>query len=121
MSGRIRSNSGALHVQQISSSVGVNGCDGIYVITGCLEPKAALSCFSNSSVIIMGSMFIVAGGLSRTQMVHRVTNLAYKVSGGSFQKGMILYCLVTLAIAQVAPSAILIFLYLLSTGFGFLP
>ena len=74
---------------------------GIYVITGCLEPKAALSCFSNSSVIIMGSMFIVAGGLSRTQMVHRVTNLAYKVSGGSFQKGMILYCLVTLAIAQV--------------------
>lgn len=82
---------------------------GIYVITGCLEPKAALSCFSNSSVIIMGSMFIVAGGLSRTQMVHRVTNLAYKVSGGSFQKGMILYCLVTLAIAQVAPSAILIF------------
>lgn len=57
----------------------------------------------------MGSMFIVAGGLSRTQMVHRVTNLAYKVSGGSFQKGMILYCLVTLAIAQVAPSAILIF------------
>ena len=28
MSGRIRSNSGALHVQQISSSVGVNGCDG---------------------------------------------------------------------------------------------
>lgn len=82
---------------------------GIYVITGCLEPSAALSCFSNSSVIIMGSMFIVAGGLNRTQMVHKVTDLAYKVSGGSFQKGMILYCLVTLAIAQVAPSAILIF------------
>lgn len=82
---------------------------GIYVITGCLAPKDALSCFSNSSVIIMGSMFIVAGGLNRTQMVHKVTNLAYKVSGGSFQKGMILYCLVTLAIAQVAPSAILIF------------
>lgn len=82
---------------------------GIYVITGCLEPSAALSCFSNSSVIIMGSMFIVAGGLNRTQMVHKVTDLAYKVSGGDFYKGMILYCLVTLAIAQVAPSAILIF------------
>ncbi|MFR8164799.1 MAG: hypothetical protein ACLU8D_01010 [Enterocloster sp.] len=54
----------------------------------------------------MGSMFIVAGGLNRTQMVHKVTDLAYKISGGSFQKGMILYCLVTLAIAQVAPSAI---------------
>lgn len=82
---------------------------GIYVITGCLDPKSALSCFSNSSVIIMGSMFIVAGGLNRTQMIHKVTNLAYKISGGNFQKGMILYCLVTLAIAQVAPSAILIF------------
>mgnify|MGYP001030883768 CR=1 FL=1 len=82
---------------------------GIYVITGCLEPSAALSCFSNSSVIIMGSMFIVAGGLNRTQMVHKVTDLAYKVSGGNFYKGLILYCLVTLAIAQVAPSAILIF------------
>ena len=82
---------------------------GIYVITGCLEPSSALSCFSNSSVIIMGSMFIVAGGLNRTQMVHKVTDLAYKVSGGNFYKGLILYCLVTLAIAQVAPSAILIF------------
>lgn len=82
---------------------------GVYVITGCLDPKSALSCFSNSSVIIMGSMFIVAGGLNRTRMVHRVTDLAYKISGGSFQKGMILYCLITLAIAQVAPSAILIF------------
>ena len=81
----------------------------VYVVTGCLTPKAALGCFSNASVIIMGSMFIVAGGLNRTQMVHKVTDLAYKVSGGSFQKGMILYCLVTLAIAQVAPSAILIF------------
>lgn len=82
---------------------------GIYVVTGCLSPSDALSCFSNSSVIIMGSMFIVAGGLNRTQMVHKVTDLVYKVSGGSFQKGLILYCLVTLAIAQVAPSAILIF------------
>ena len=34
---------------------------GVYVITGCLAPADALSCFSNSSVIIMGSMFIVAG------------------------------------------------------------
>lgn len=82
---------------------------GIYVITGCLDPKSALSCFSNASVIIMGSMFIVAGGLNRTRMVRKVTDLAYKISGGSFQKGMILYCLITLAIAQVAPSAILIF------------
>lgn len=78
-------------------------------ITGCLSPSAALSVFSNSSAIIMGAMFIIAGGLNRTQMVRKVTNLVYKVSGGSFTKGMLGYCLATLLIAQVAPSAILIF------------
>ena len=78
-------------------------------LTGCLSPESALSVFSNSSAIIMGSMFIIAGGLNRTQMVHKVTNLVYKVSGGSFTKGMLGYCVATFLIAQVAPSAILIF------------
>lgn len=81
----------------------------ILCLTGCLTPAEALAGFSNSSTIIMGAMFIVAAGLNRTQMVRKVSNLVYKVSGGSFTKGMIGYCLVTLAIAQVAPSAILIF------------
>ena len=81
----------------------------VLTLTGCLAPKDALACFSNSSAIIMGSMFIVATGLNRTQMIHKVTNLVYKVSGGSFTKGMAGYCLVTVLIAQVAPSAILIF------------
>lgn len=88
---------------------------GVYVITGCLAPADALSCFSNSSVIIMGSMFIVAGGLNRTQMVHKVTDLAYKISGGSFQKGMILYCLVTLACPGCPVSDLDLF-HLLSSG-----
>lgn len=78
-------------------------------ITGCLTPAEALAGFANSSTIIMGSMFIVAAGLNRTQMIRKVSNLVYKVSGGSFTKGMAGYCLVALLIAQVAPSAILIF------------
>ncbi len=77
--------------------------------TGCLTPQEALANFSNSSVIIMGSMMVIATGLGRTQMIHKVTNLVYKVSGGSFTKGMIGYCLVTFAVAQVMPSAIVIF------------
>lgn len=81
----------------------------VLTLTGCLDPSSALSTFSNSSAIIMGAMFIVAGGLNRTQMVRKVTNLVYKVSGGSFAKGMFGYCVATLLIAQVAPSAILIF------------
>ena len=78
-------------------------------VTGCLTPQQALAVFSNSSAIIMGAMFIVSAGLNRTQMVRKISNLVYKVSGGSFTKGMIGYCLVTLLVAQVAPSAILIF------------
>lgn len=81
----------------------------VLCVTGCLTPQQALSGFANTSTIIMGSMFIVAAGLNRTQMVRKVSNLIYKVSGGSFTKGMASYCLITLLIAQIAPSAILIF------------
>ena len=78
-------------------------------VTGCLTPEEALSNFANESVIIMGSMMVIAAGLSRTQMLHKVTNLVYKVSGGSFTKGMLGYCLVTFVIAQVMPSSIVVF------------
>lgn len=81
----------------------------LLTVTGCLTPSDALANFSNSSVVIMGSMMVIAAGLNRTQMLHKITNLVYKVSGGSFVHGMIGYCLVTFAIAQVMPSAIVIF------------
>mgnify|MGYP004518498179 CR=1 FL=1 len=76
---------------------------------GCLTPQDALGNFANSSVIIMGAMMVIAAGLNRTQMIHKVTNLVYKVSGGSFTKGMLGYCLVTFAMAQVMPSSIVVF------------
>lgn len=81
----------------------------LLVVTGCIDGGTALANFANSSAIIMASMFVVAAGLNRTQMVHKISNLVYKVSGGSFTKGMIGYVLVTLLVAQVVPSAILIF------------
>ena len=81
----------------------------LLIVTGCIDPAVALGNFANSSAIIMASMFVIAAGLNRTQMVHKISNLVYKVSGGSFTKGMIGYVLVTALIAQVVPSAILIF------------
>lgn len=78
-------------------------------LAGCLSAQDVLGLFSNSSVIIMGSMMVIAAGLNRTQMIHKVTNLVYKVSGGSFTRGMLGYCLVTFAVAQIMPSAIVIF------------
>ena len=81
----------------------------LLIVTGCIDPSQALANFSNSSAVIMASMFVVAAGLNRTQMVHKISNLVYKVSGGSFTKGMVGYVLVTLLVAQVVPSAVLIF------------
>lgn len=81
----------------------------LLVVTGCIDSNQALANFANSSAVIMASMFVVAAGLNRTQMVHKISNLVYKVSGGSFTKGMIGYVLVTALVAQVVPSAILIF------------
>lgn len=81
----------------------------VLTVAGCLSPTEALASFSNSSVIIMGAMMVIAAGLNRTQMLHKVTNLVYKVSGGSFTRGMIGYCLVTFAVSQVMPSSIVIF------------
>ncbi|MEA4941016.1 MAG: SLC13 family permease [Oscillibacter sp.] len=81
----------------------------LLIVTGCLKPEDALSGFSNTTTILTGSMFVVAAGLSRTQMIHKISNLVYKVSGGSFTKGLLGYCLVTVLVAQVVPSAVLIF------------
>ena len=79
------------------------------VITGCIDAETALAGFSNTTTIIMVSIFIIAAGLNRTQMVNKVSNLVYKVSGGSFTKGLAGYVLVTALLAQIVPSAILVF------------
>lgn len=81
----------------------------LLVVSGCLDTKTALAGFSDTTTILTASMFVVAGGLSRTQMIHKISNLVYKVSGGSFTKGLLGYCLVTVLVAQVVPSAVLIF------------
>ena len=78
-------------------------------VTGCLSSADALAQFSKDNIIIMGAMMVIAAGLNRTQMIHKVTNLVYKVSGESFTKGMIGYCLITFAISQTVASAIVIF------------
>lgn len=38
----------------------------LLVVTGCLEPEAALSGFSSSTVIVVGTLFVVVAGLDAT-------------------------------------------------------
>lgn len=81
----------------------------ILVITGCVDSKTALGNMGSSTVITMISMFIVAAGLSRTQMVEKLSKLVYKVSKGSFTKVLAGYVLVTFILGQFIPSITALF------------
>lgn len=51
--------------------------------------------------VLQGGSFL----FPQFQIAHKIANLVYKVSGGSFTKGMVGYVLVTALVAQVVPSA----------------
>lgn len=79
------------------------------VLTGCLEGGTAIATFGSSTVITMASMFVVAAGLSRTQMINHITKLLYKITDGSFTKVLACYMLVTCLLGQFVPSIVAIF------------
>lgn len=81
----------------------------IMVLTGCLEPSTALAGFSNGSAILMASMFIVAAGLNRTQMVNKISSYICRVSKGSFTKVLAGYVILTCILSQFIPSAVVCF------------
>ena len=63
----------------------------LLVFTGCVDGKEAIATFGSSTVITMVSMYIVAAGLSRTQMIKKISGTLLKVTNGSFTK--ILACI----------------------------
>lgn len=79
------------------------------VLTGCLEGSSAIAIFGSSTVITMASMFVVAAGLSRTQMINHITKLLYKVTDGSFTKVLASYVIVTCILGQFVPSIVALF------------
>ena len=81
----------------------------LLVVTGCVESKTALGSFGNSTVVTMASMFIVAAGLTRTQMINRISQLLYKVTDGSFTKVLATYMVITCILGQFVPSIVALF------------
>ena len=81
----------------------------VLVVTGCVESKTALGNMGSNTVITMISMFVIAAGLSRTQMVNHLSKLVYKVSKGSFTKVLASYVLVTFILGQFIPSITALF------------
>lgn len=85
------------------------GGHGGLVLFGCLDSSAAIATFGSNTVITMASMFVVAAGLTRTQMINNVTRLLYKVTEGSFTKVLASYVVITCIIGQFVPSIVAIF------------
>lgn len=81
----------------------------ILVLTGCVEASTALGNFGSTTVVTMVSMFIIAEGLNRTQMLTNASKLVYKVSKGSFTKVLAGYVIVTLILGQFMPSIVALF------------
>jgi solute carrier family 13 (sodium-dependent dicarboxylate transporter), member 2/3/5 len=79
-----------------------------YFFTGCINTKEALAGFSDSNTILIGSMFVVAAGFSKTQFVHHCAHLIDRISAGSWTKTMAGYLLITALLAQfiLSPSAV---------------
>ncbi len=79
------------------------------VISGCVDSKTALGNIGSSTVITMIAMFVIAAGLNRTQMVHHLSQMVYKVTKGSFTKVLAGYVLVTWMLGQFIPSITALF------------
>lgn len=73
-------------------------------VAGCVDKATVFAGFGNNNVLTMAGMFIVAAGLSRTQMVNNITKLLYRVTNGSFTKVLASYILVIFLLGQVVPS-----------------
>ena len=52
----------------------------LLVITGCVSSSSVLSTIGSGTVLTMISMFIIAAGLQRTQMVDKLSGLVYRVA-----------------------------------------
>lgn len=81
----------------------------LVIVTGCIDYKDALQTFGSTTVVTMVCMFIVAAGLSRTQMLSKLSRLLYKVTGGSFTKVLAAYVLITVILGQFVPSIVALF------------
>ena len=78
-------------------------------LTGCLTASEALSCFSNSTVIMVGAMRVVAAGFGRTRFCARLAAGISRIAEGSLSKILLLYCLLTMLLSQMVQSPVIVF------------
>ncbi|OON85683.1 hypothetical protein BXO88_11390 [Oribacterium sp. C9] len=80
----------------------------LMMLTGCLPPDKTLGYFSNSNVIMVGGMCVVAAGFNKTQFC---VNLAKKISGlskGNAIKMVMGYVLIGVILSQFIQSPVVV-------------
>lgn len=80
-----------------------------FVVTGCIEPKAAVANFSNTNAVMMLSMFVVAAGFNRTQFVKKCASSVNHIARGSLTMVMLGYVLITIILCQFIQSSMVVF------------
>lgn len=81
----------------------------VLVVTKCIDSRTVLSTIGSNTVLTMVSIFIVAAGLQRTQMIERLSKSVYKVSKGSFTRVLASYVILTFILGQFIPSITALF------------
>lgn len=80
-----------------------------FVLTGCLEPAAALANFGNNNAVMIMSMFVVAAGLQRTTFVGKVAASVSRIAKGSLAKVMAGYVIISIILSQLIQSPLIVF------------
>ncbi len=80
-----------------------------FLLTGILDAKTTLGFFSNSTGVMMVSMFVVAAGFNKTQFVKNIAAFIGKAAKGNFYKVMAGYILVAVLLCQFITSNLIPF------------
>lgn len=78
-------------------------------LTGCLTPSDALAYFSNSNVIMIGAMSIVAAGFNRTKFCTDLATGISKMAKGRLSKVLLMYCVLAMLLSQMVQSPVVVF------------
>ncbi len=81
----------------------------LVAFSGLLAPNEVLAVLANPNVTLIVSMFVVAAGFNRTQAVHKLSSMVFKIGGGSFTKMLAGYLLLTFVLTQLIPSPMAVF------------
>ncbi|HIR93398.1 MAG TPA: hypothetical protein IAB98_08290 [Candidatus Egerieimonas intestinavium] len=78
-------------------------------LTGCLAVEETITYFSNSNVIMIAGMCIVAAGFNRTSFCTRMADKISSIAQGSLPKMMLGYCMISMLLSQFIQSPVVVF------------